>query len=182
MRVGNVVAAVEIVVHVNFPVALQRVDTTIEEFEFPGELKGSNKFGNFTEKSLQRSGLAAQIDVDEILPSVDRNLDEAIFRAIEVADAFEFHHALERAIVAVGPAVIRTAKIFFAALWFCDDRSSVMAADVVESAKYAVVATCDDDRFSCEICGEEVALLGDMVGTAGDLPVCGENGFVFEAS
>src|SRR5882724_515875 len=34
--VGNVIAAVEIVIHVNFPIALQRVDAAIEKFEFLG--------------------------------------------------------------------------------------------------------------------------------------------------
>jgi hypothetical protein len=34
--VGNVVPTVEIIVHVDFPVAVESVDAAIEEFEFFG--------------------------------------------------------------------------------------------------------------------------------------------------
>ena len=39
VQVGNVVTAVEIIVDVDLPVAIQRVDAAIEVVKFPGEIE-----------------------------------------------------------------------------------------------------------------------------------------------
>jgi len=178
---GNVIAAVEIVVDINFPIALQRVNAAIEEFEFLDELERRDEFGNFAEKILERCGFAVQINADKIFPSVDGDGDETVFGAIEIADAVEFDHAFERAVGAVSPAVIRAAEILGAALRFGDDGGGVVATDVVKSAKCAVMATRDDDGFAGEIGGEEISFVCDLIEAASDLPGVGENGFLFEA-
>jgi len=48
--VGDVVTAIEIIVHIDFPVAVQRVDAAIEIVEFFAELKRSHEFGDFAEE------------------------------------------------------------------------------------------------------------------------------------
>jgi len=178
--VGNVVAAVEIVVHIDLPIALQRVDTTVEEFKFPAELKRCNEFGNFAEKILERTGFAVEIDVDEIFPSVDGDRDESVFGAIEIADAVKFDHTFERAVVTVGPSVIGAAEILGAALRLGDDGGGVMAADVIKGAEQVVVAARNDDGLAGEIGGEEITFARDLVQAAGDLPGVGEDGFLLE--
>ena len=75
-----------------------------------------DEFGDFAEEFTERGGVGVEIDEDEILPGVHAHGDEAIIGAIEIADAFELDHAFERAIVAVGPAVIGAAEIFRAAV------------------------------------------------------------------
>ena len=95
MSVWNVVAAVEIVIHVDFPIALERIDAAVEKFELFGELERRNEIGNFTEKLLKRSGFTVEIDEDEILPSLHGDGDKTVFRAIEIADAVKFDHAFE---------------------------------------------------------------------------------------
>ncbi len=178
--VRHVVATVEIVVDINFPIALQRIDATVEEFKFPAELKRCNEFGNFAEKMWERTGFAVEIDVDEIFPGVNGDGDEAVFGAIEVADAVEFDHTFERTVVAVGPAVIGAAEILGAALRLGDDSGGVVAAYVIKGAECAVIAARNDDGFAGEIGGEEITFARDLIQAAGDLPGVGEDGFLLE--
>src|ERR1700693_360894 len=93
--VGNVIAAVEIVVDVDFPVAIQGVDAAIEVLELLGELQRGDEFRNGVEEFAKWGGLGIEIDEDEIFPGVDGDGDETILRAIEIADAVEFDHAFE---------------------------------------------------------------------------------------
>src|SRR5271157_386567 len=128
MGVGNVIAAVEVIVHVNFPVAIEGVNAAIEKVELFGELQRSGERRNFAEEILQRRGLAVEIDEEEVFPGVEAHGNEAVIGAAEIADAFELHHALQGAIVAIGPTVIGTAKLFGAAFFLGDNRGGVMAA------------------------------------------------------
>lgn len=91
--VGNVIAAVEIIVDVHFPVAVERVDAAIEEVQFFGEFQRRDEYGNFAEKFCQRRGLAIEIDENKIFPGVDAHGNESVIGAIEIADALEFHHS-----------------------------------------------------------------------------------------
>ena len=133
--VGDVVAAVEIVVDVDLPIAIERVDAAIEVVEFFCELERGDEFGDGAEEFLERHGFAVEIDEDEIFPGVEADGDEAVVGAIEIADAVELDHAFEGAVDAVGPAVIGAAKLFGAAVGFGDDGGGVVAADVEEGAE-----------------------------------------------
>src|SRR5208337_1620021 len=113
-------------------------------------------------------------------PGVEAHGNEAVIGAVEIAHALEFHHALEGAIVAVGPAVIRTAELFRATLFFGNDGGGVMAADVVESTEFAVIAADDEERFVVDIDGEELAGIFHLIEAADDLPVGGEDGVALE--
>src|SRR5205823_9016730 len=178
VRVRHVVAAVEIVVDINFPITLQRIDVAIEEFKFPGELERRNELGNSAEKILERTGFAVEIDVDEIFPGVDGDGDEAVFGAVEIAYAVEFDHTFERAVVAVGPPVVGAAEILGAALRFVDNSGGVVAADVIKGAEQIVVAARDDDGLAGEIGGEEITFARDLINSAGDLRGVSKDGFL----
>src|SRR5439155_6328597 len=101
-------------------------------------------------------------------------------RAIEIADALELHHAFERAIVAVGPSVIRATKLLCGALCFGDHSCGMMPADIVKGAQLAVIAARDDDRLSGEVRGEEAAFVLHLIGAADDLPCFREHAALLE--
>jgi len=178
--VGDVVAAVEIIVDVDLPVAIQRIDAAIEVVELFCELKRGNEFGDGIEEFLERHGFAVEIDEDEILPGVEADGDEAVVGAIEIADAVELDHAFEGAVDAVGPAVIGAAKLFGAAVGFGDDGCGVVSTDVEEGAESMVIAADDDDGFAGDVGGEEVAFVLELVEAADGLPGAGEDGLFFE--
>ena len=182
VRVRNVIAAVEIIVHVHFPIALQRVDAATEILEFLGQLERRDQFRNFAEKILQRAGFAVEIDEDKIFPYIHFDGNEAVFRAVKIADSFKFDHTFERAIVAISPAVIRAAEILGATFRFGDHGGGVMPADIIKSAENSVVAAGNDNGFTGEVCGEEITFVLDLIGASGNLPVSGKNRFVLQAS
>jgi hypothetical protein len=91
--VGNVIAAVEIIVDVNLPVAIQSVGAAIEVVEFFAHLQGRDYFRNLAQEILQRHGVAIEIDEHETFPGVHADGHEAVVGAFEIADTFEFHHA-----------------------------------------------------------------------------------------
>jgi hypothetical protein len=173
---GDVIAAVEIVVDVDLPVAIQGIDAAIEVSELLRELQRGDEFRNGAEEFAKRGGLGIEIDEDEIFPGVYGDGDKTILRAIEIADAVEFDHAFEGAVDAVGPAVIGAAKLFGAAVGFRDDGGGVMAADVVEGAELRVVAADDDDGLAGDVGGEERAVFANVIEAAGDLPAFSEDG------
>ena len=178
--VGHVVTAIEIIVHVNFPVAIEGVDAAIEVVDLFGELQGSSECGDSAEEFEEGRGLAIEIDEQEVFPDVEAHGNEAVIGAVEIADALEFDHALEGAIVAVGPAVVGAAKLFRATFFLWNDGGGVMPADVVEGAEFAVIAADDEERFAVDVDGEELARIFDLIEAADDLPVGGEDGVAFE--
>ena len=126
--------------------------------------------------------MSVEIDEDEVFPDVDADRNKTVIGAIEVANAFEFNHAFEGPVVAVGPSVIGTTEILDATLVFRDDRSGMVAADVVEGPESAIVAADDDKRFFVHVDGEKVAGFPDLVKAADDLPIACEDGVAFELS
>jgi len=174
--VGDVIAAVEIVIDVDFPVAIEGVDAVIEVTELLGELQRGDEFRNGAEEFAKRDGLGIEIDEDEIFPGVDGDGDEAILRAIEIADAVELDHAFESAVDTVGPAVVGAAKLFGAAVGFGDDGGGVMAANIVEGAELRVVAADDDDGLAGDVGGEERTIFTNLIEAAGNLPAFSEDG------
>jgi len=178
--VRDVIAAVEIVVDVDFPVAIQGIGAAIEVSELLRELQWGNEFRDGGEELAQRRGLRIEIDEDEIFPGVDVDRHETILRAVEIADTVEFDHAFQGSVDAVGPAMIGAAKLFGAAVGFWDDGGGVMAADVVEGAELRVVAADDDDGLAGDVGGKERAVFANLIEAAGDLPAFSEDGREFQ--
>src|SRR5207248_4780819 len=111
-----------------------------------------------------------QIYEDKILPNVQPNRHKSIRCAIEIAYAVELHHAFERAINSVSPAVVRAPELFGAARSLRHDCCCMMAAYIIESAQLPIVAAHDHDRLARHVCGEELTLLAKLVGASYDLP------------
>ena len=135
VRVRHVVPAVQIIVHVDFPIAVQRVDAAVEIVEIFRKLERRHEFRHFTQKFLQRPCRSVEIHEDKVLPAVDAYGNQAIVRPVEVAHTVEFHHALQCAIIPIGPPVIGAAELFGASLFFRDHRGGMVAANVVERAE-----------------------------------------------
>jgi hypothetical protein len=148
--------------------------------ELFGEVQRGDEFRNFTEKFAEWRGVAIQIDEDEILPGVHAHGDEAVVGAFKIADALKFNHAFQSAVVAIGPAVIRTTKIFRATVRFRDHGRGMVAADIVKGAEFAVVAAHDDQRLFVHVDGEELAGCLDLVEVADNLPVGDKDGVTLE--
>jgi len=55
-----------------------------------------------------------------------------------------------------------------------------MSADVVEDAKFAIIAADDDERLFVDIDGKELTGLLDLIEAADDLPIGGEDGVALE--
>src|SRR5258708_2941745 len=139
MKERHVVAAVEVVVDEDLPVAMELVLAALEEREL-GETKGQNVRCEAAEVRVERGGGRIEVAQDEVLPRADAQRDEAVVFAIEALDPLELRRRLERAVERVRPAVVRAAKPLRAARRFGDDGRGVMAAHVEERAKHAAVA------------------------------------------
>src|ERR1700682_426604 len=174
--VRDVVAAVEIIVDVDFPIAIERVDAAIEVLQFLRELERRDESWDGAKELAKRRGLRIEVDEDEIFPGFDTDRDESVLRAVEIADTIELDHALKGAVNAVGPAVIGTAKLLGAAVGLRYDGGGMMAANIVERAELRVLATDDDNGLAGNIRGEERTLFANLIQATGDLPGFSKNG------
>src|SRR3954471_7024149 len=94
----------------------------------------------FAEILLQRGRVRIEINEDEFFPDIHVQRQQTVLAAVEVADAIELGNSLERAIEAVGPAMIGTAQALSFTARFSHHRSSMMTANVKKSAQYLVAA------------------------------------------
>ena len=152
MRDGNVVA-LEIVVDVHLPVAIDDVISALDGLQ-AFELEAASLFGNFAEIGGKRFGVRIEVDEDELLPGFQAQRKHAHGAAVEEFDAFDVRRADEAAVERVRPAMIAAAKNIFAAAAL-GDGAGAMAADVAESAQRALLVADDDYRFADDIDGEE---------------------------
>src|SRR5262245_27241587 len=104
----HVVAAVQIIIDKNFPVAVERIAASlhpavIAESQFP---HSTDQIG--AEKVLKPGPFTIELHKHPVLP--DRRLyrRQTVRRAIEVADAGEIRRPAKLSFERVGPAVIRT--------------------------------------------------------------------------
>ncbi len=134
MRMRNVVPAIQIVVHIHFPVAVQCVNAAVEVFQSLAKMQRRHQFRSLPKKFQQRCREPIQVDENKILPRVHLYRHEPIFRPIEIAHALEFHHPFQRPIVPISPPVIRAPKLLRAALRLRHHRRRMMPANVVERA------------------------------------------------
>ena len=144
-------------------------DAALEEVQ-GAEIERSNSLHQPAQEIRQGRGFRVEVHEDELLPGLHAHGKQAVLRAIERADALELRRALQRAIEAVAPAVIRTAKDAGRALRLGHDGRGVMAADVVERAQLVVAAAHDDQRFAGEIACDELAGLLQLIRSRHHLP------------
>src|SRR4029077_641365 len=90
------------------------------------------------------------------------------------------HHAFQRAVVAIGPAMIGTAELLRAALRLCDHRGRMMTANVVEGAQLGVITARDYDGLVGNVSRKEAPFISHLIGTAHNLPGLREHALLFE--
>src|SRR5208282_5775591 len=149
---GNVVA-LEIVVDVNLPVAVDHIVAALDGLQ-AFELEAAGLFGNLAEGDEKRLGVWIEVDEDELLPSFQPQRHHAHGAAVEELDAFDVGRADEAAIERVSPAVVAAAENIFAAAAL-RDRAGAVAADVAEGAQRALLVAHNDDGFTDNVGCEE---------------------------
>src|SRR5580693_7592864 len=169
MQMRDMIAAIEVVIDENFPVAIDVVGAAVEVMQF-ADAQRRHAADEAAEEFGERGGAVVEVDEDETLPGFDSNRNKSVLRAIEILDTFEFGHAFERPIQAVVPAVIRTMQESSLAAGFGHDGGSVMAADIVEGAQSTVVAADDDDRLARDHGAQELARRFHLFSAADELP------------
>src|ERR1035441_4832505 len=131
---GHVISAVEVIVDVDLPVAMYVVAPTVEVVQL-ADAERCNAHHQSAEKLLQRRGLGVEVHEHEALPGFHADGNQSVLRAIKVLHAIELGHALERAVEAVFPAVVRTLQNLRVTAGLSHNGGSVVTADVVEGAQ-----------------------------------------------
>jgi len=124
-------------------------------------------------------GVVVKIHKDEIGPPFDAYGPEREIDGPEAGLPFELGGGNQRPVEVVGPAVIAATEELARAAAF-GGRSSAVAADVIEAAKFALESASDQERLTAQVGGKEVAGINDLVGVSDDLPGTGENTILFE--
>ena len=74
MQVGNVVSAVEVVIDVDLPVAMDVVTSAVEVVQF-ADVKGRDPINQSAKKFLERRRLWIEIHKDKAFPGLDADRD-----------------------------------------------------------------------------------------------------------
>ena len=135
---GRQVVAFQVVIHVDLPVAL---DYIIAPEGVPQAIHGAADGGGLLRDRphhlRQRRRVRVHVDEDISSPDLRPEFRQADRRAIPLGDSFEFGRAMQTAVEAVRPAVIRTLDHRPGALSGAQLRAA-MAADVGKRAKEAI--------------------------------------------
>src|SRR5579863_776696 len=169
MQMRHVIAAVEIVIHKYFPIAVDIEGASLEEVKFP-DAERRHPLNQPAKKVVQRRRIRIEIHEDKAFPSLDANGYQTVLRPIEVLHAIELGHAFQGSIQAILPAVIRALENGSVSARLCHDRRRMVAADVIESAEFSIIPAHDDDRLSGYGGGDELAFGRDLIGPRHQLP------------
>src|SRR5579862_2153084 len=150
----HVISAVEIIVDVDLPVAVDVVSPAIKIMKL-ADAERSDALHQSAKKFLQRRSLRIEIYEHKTFPGFDADGKQTVLSAIKVFDSVEFGHAFERAIQAILPAVIRTLQHGCLTAKLGDHGGGVMPADVVKTAQRAVASAHDYYWLSGEPHGHE---------------------------
>src|SRR5665811_159303 len=166
---GHVIPAVEVIIDVDLPVAMYVVAPTVEVVQF-ADAERCNAHHQSAEKLLQRRGLGVEVHEHEALPGFHADGNQSVLSTIEVLHAIELRHALEKAVEAVFPAVVRTLQNLRVTAGLSHNGGSMVTADVIEGAQRTVGSTNDDDWFSGQPRGYKVPRLLHLIGAGNQLP------------
>src|SRR6185437_13163501 len=167
------VIALEVIVDVIFPVAGDVVVVMAME-------------GVGVERSLAQPRVDPGHDFRERHHGIERRERESApfghgrFRqtdrgGIEIAYAVHFGRAQQAAIQRVAPAMVVAAQALGVAAVTGRQRTSAMAADVVQGAQRAVVPAHQQQRHASDVRNDVVAGIGKLVGTREPLPAVRED-------
>src|ERR1035441_6939953 len=171
---GHVISAVEVIIDVDLPVAMYVVAPPVEVVQL-ADSEGRNALGEAAEELLQRRGLRVEVHEHKALPGFDLDGNQTVLRAIKVLHAIGLRHALERAVEAVFPSVVRTLQNLRMTAGLSHNGGSVVTADIIEGAQRTVGSANDDDRFSGQPRGYKVTRLLQLVGAGDQLPGLAED-------
>ena len=155
---GDVVA-LEIVVDVNLPIAIDDVVAALGKLQ-AFKLKTTRLLRNLTEIRGQGLGLQIEVHEDKLFPGFAAKRHHSHGAAVEEFNAFNVRSADQTAIESVSPAVILATQNVLAAA-AKRDRTGTMAANVAESTQFPLLVANDDDGFTCDIGGEITFGVGD---------------------
>src|SRR6266851_858867 len=153
------VIALEIVVYVNLPVAINDVVATFGKLQAL-KLETLCLPGNLTKICRERLGLQIEIHKDELFPRLAAQRHHTHGAAVEKLDALDVGRADEAAIQRVGPTVILAAQNIFAAAAE-RHRPGAMAANVTEGTQRSLVVANDDDWLTGNVGSEKTFGIGD---------------------
>src|SRR5450631_1154066 len=171
---GHVISAVEVIIDVDLPVAMYVVAPTVEVVQL-ADAERCNAHHQSAEKLLQGRGLGVEVHEHKALPGFHADGNQSVLRAIQVLHAIELRHALERAVEAVFPAVVRTLQNLRVTTGLSHNGSSMVAADIIEGTQRTVGSANDDDRFSGQPRGYKVSRLLQLIGAGDQLPGLAED-------
>src|SRR3979490_1714553 len=110
------IAAIQIIIDVHFPVALQSVDAAIEVAQLFCQLQRCDEAWNAAKKAGQRTSVRIEIHKYKILPSIHAKGDQPARSALEITHAVELNRAFQHAVDPVRPSVRGATKLFCATL------------------------------------------------------------------
>ena len=108
---GNVVAAIQIVIDENLPIAVERVMPLLQP-EQVVETKALDAGQQIrAEKSVERRAASVDLDEDPFLPQTNLDRNETIHGRVEIAHAGKIRCSFQLALERVRPSVVRTAQM-----------------------------------------------------------------------
>src|SRR5262245_2234865 len=170
MKMRNVVAAVQIIIDKNFPVAVDRIAPAVHPAEGV-----ESQFLHSTDqirakKALERRSLTIELHKNPVLPDSRLDRRQTIRRAIEAADAGEIRGPAKGPFERVGPAVIRTTKIAGLSSGRGHDGGGMVTAYIEEAAQYPIVSSDDQKRLSSQFPRNVLSGHSNLVDAPNDLP------------
>src|SRR5262245_44674912 len=139
MKMRHVIAAVEVIIDKDLPVAIERIAPPLRPVE-GAQIQPSHLADEIgAEKVFERKAAPIEFDEHPVFP--DRGFDrrETVRRAIEVADAGEIRRPAKLPFERVSPAVIRASQVARLAFGGGHDGGGVVARDVEEAAEELMV-------------------------------------------
>src|ERR1700688_5263868 len=114
--------------------------------------------------------MSIQVYENKILPAFDAHWHQAILRAVKIANPFKFHHALQRAVISVGPSVIGAPKLFRATRNLGHHGGRMMPAHVIKRTQLPILTARHHDWFAGDLRREKLAALARLSDAAHRLP------------
>ncbi len=171
------VVPLEVVVHVDLPVARDLVVVLLEEPHVL-EGKGGGLFRNRAEHLLEGRRRGVEAYEQKRSPRLHARRGQILLRLLETAHAVPLGRGQELSIQAVGPAVI-AAHERLAVARSARDGAGAVAADVGKRMQGAVVGARHDQGLVRHRAGEVVAGERDLLGVTDELPGLRENPVLF---
>src|SRR6516164_6599829 len=165
----HMVSAVQVVVDVDLPVAVNVVSAAIKELQ-PADPERRNALHDSPEKFVQRRSFRIEVHEYETLPHFDSDRHKAVVRAAEVLHAFELGHAFERTIQTILPTVVRTLQDLRLSTRLRNNGGRMMATHVEKSAQRPIHAAHNNDGLTRDACRDKVSSILQLACTCDELP------------